>query len=134
MTVRAVRRRLQIAAVAAVLAAGAFSLSPVSPAAPAEAWGSNSTSSSPSGCWGGFAGSSSYYTSGGNQYMQVSVGRSGAGCFGVYPTITARYRHSSGSATEIACSVSTEYCSGSRVFLSGRVGGKHTWGSATFNS
>ncbi|GEC75530.1 hypothetical protein [Microbacterium maritypicum] len=100
--------------------------------APAHAWSSQTTSSSPSGCSGGFAGSS-YKPNSTTGYASVS--NYGSTCSGTRPSSGAAIRYSNGTFIAVCATGSTKTsCSGTMTVGSGAVGGYHDWGSKTLSS
>lgn len=134
MTDKKPRGRLwgKVAATAAVAV-----LAAVLTTAPAQAWSSSATNSSPSGCSGGFAGSSSKYysSSAGYEMMYASISRYGSSCniFTSTPVIYAWYR-ATANTTTVACSSFSTFCAKEVVFRNGFAGGIHEWGSVSFNT
>lgn len=104
-------------------------------ASPAMAWSSVSTDNSPSGCWGGFSGSSANnYPSSGRMY--VSVGNSGSSCWAWVDRgqIAANWRNSSNAQIATGCATLSTYCSSTRSTLSSAAGGVHTWKTVLIRS
>ena len=103
-----------------------------SAASPANAWSSQTTTSSPSGCSGGFAGSS-YKPNSTTGYASVS--NFGSTCSGTRPSSGAAIRYSNNTFIAVCATGSTKTsCSGTMSVGSGAVGGYHDWGTKKITS